>query len=104
MANRSDATPQPGSIQIPTLVLAGRGDKIVPAAEDVPRCSCCRQTKSWLACSPYRRATAEEVVAGSRLSATIRAFSSSVQRRRRPTPVMTSIRRKLSWFALVVVL
>jgi pimeloyl-ACP methyl ester carboxylesterase len=33
MANRPDATPQLGSIQIPTLVLAGRGDKIVPAAE-----------------------------------------------------------------------
>jgi hypothetical protein len=40
--------------------------------------------------------------AGSRLSATIRAFSSSVQRRRRPTPVITSTRRKLSAFVLVV--
>ena len=34
--------------------------------------------------SPGPRATAEAVVAGSRLSATVRAFSSSVQRRRRP--------------------
>ena len=48
------------------------------------------------------RATAEEVVAGSRLSATIRAFSSSDQRRRRPTPVITSSRRKLSAFVLFV--
>ena len=44
------------------------------------------------------------VVAGSRLSATIQAFSSSVQRRRRPTPVMTSIRRNSSSFVLVVLL
>src|SRR4051794_36468154 len=49
-----------------------------------------------------KRATAETVVAGSRLSATIQAFSSSVQRRRRPTPVMTSKRRKPSAFVLVV--
>src|SRR3954453_5665370 len=74
------------------------------SADDALRCSCCRQTNSWLGCSPYRRATAEEVVAGSRLSATIRAFSSADQRRRRPTPVITSIRRKLSRFALVVAL
>src|SRR3954469_3801205 len=39
---------------------------------------------------------------GSRLSATIQAFSSSVQRRRRPTPVITSIRRKPSSFVLVI--
>src|SRR3954451_12855059 len=58
----------------------------------------------YIYCSPYRRAPAGEAVAGSRLSATIRAFSSSVQRRRRPTPVMTSIRRKLSTFVPVVVL
>jgi hypothetical protein len=43
-------------------------------------------------------------VIGSRLSATIQAFSSSVQRRRRPTPVMTSTRRKPSAFVLVVLL
>ena len=42
------------------------------------------------------------MVAGSRLSTTIQAFSSSVQRRRRPTPVITSTRRKLSAFVLVV--
>ncbi|HVE42124.1 MAG TPA: alpha/beta hydrolase [Planctomycetota bacterium] len=33
MAARPDATPQLGQIQIPTLVFAGRGDKIVPASE-----------------------------------------------------------------------
>jgi pimeloyl-ACP methyl ester carboxylesterase len=33
MAKRPDATPQLGQIKVPTLVLAGRGDKIVPAAE-----------------------------------------------------------------------
>jgi pimeloyl-ACP methyl ester carboxylesterase len=33
MAGRPDATPQLGQIQVPMLVLAGRGDKIVPAAE-----------------------------------------------------------------------
>src|SRR3954451_6548392 len=58
----------------------------------------------YIYCSPYRRATAEAVVAGSRLSATIRALSSSVQRRRRPTPVMSSIRRKPSAFVPVVAL
>src|SRR5215207_8552669 len=41
---------------------------------------------------------------GSRLSATIQAFSSKLQRRRRPTPVITSIRRKLSAFVPVVAL
>jgi pimeloyl-ACP methyl ester carboxylesterase len=33
MAGRVDATPQLGSIGLPTVVFAGRGDKIVPAAE-----------------------------------------------------------------------
>jgi pimeloyl-ACP methyl ester carboxylesterase len=33
MAARPDATPQLGQIKVPTLVFAGRGDKIVPAAE-----------------------------------------------------------------------
>jgi pimeloyl-ACP methyl ester carboxylesterase len=33
MASRADATPQLGKIAIPTVVFAGRGDKIVPAAE-----------------------------------------------------------------------
>ena len=37
------------------------------------------------------------------LSATIQAFSSSVQRRRRPTPVITSSRRKPSSLVPVVV-
>ena len=41
-------------------------------------------------------------MAGSRLSATIQAFSSSVQRRRRPTPVITSSRRKPSSLVLVI--
>jgi hypothetical protein len=36
--------------------------------------------------------------------ATIQAFSSSVQRRRRPTPVITSSRRKPSAFILIVAL
>src|SRR3954452_22174105 len=49
-------------------------------------------------------ATTACVVVGSRLSATIQAFSSSVQRRRRPTPVITSSRRKPSSLVLVVVL
>ena len=43
------------------------------------------------------------LVRGSRLSATIQAFSSSVQRRRRPTPVITSSRRKPSSLVPVVV-
>ena len=72
----------------------------IVSALDALRCSCWRQVNSWLTCSPYRRATAEAVVAGSRLSATIRAFSSKLQRRRRPTPVITSTRRKLSAFVL----
>jgi pimeloyl-ACP methyl ester carboxylesterase len=33
MASRPDATPQLGKIGIPTVVFAGRGDKIVPGAE-----------------------------------------------------------------------
>src|SRR3954470_13065943 len=60
------------------------------------------QTNSWLGCSPERGTPAEVVLAGSRLSATIQAFSSSVQRRRRPTPVITSSRRKPSSFVLVI--
>src|SRR5918994_2005969 len=72
------------------------------SGDDALRCSCCRQVNSWLTCSPYRRATAEAVVAGSRLSAAIRALSSSVQRRRRPTPVITSTRRNPSAFVPAV--
>jgi pimeloyl-ACP methyl ester carboxylesterase len=33
MAGRPDATPQLGQIAVPTVVFAGRGDKIVPTAE-----------------------------------------------------------------------
>jgi hypothetical protein len=44
----------------------------------------------------HRADCGEAVEAGSKLSATIQAFSSSVQRCRRPMPVITSIRRKPS--------
>ena len=40
-----------------------------------------------------RRATSDTRAPGARVSATIRAFSSADQRRRRPGPVRTSIRR-----------
>ena len=49
--------------------------------------TCCGQT-----CQ--RRATSRHAAPGSSVSATIRAFSSADQRRRRPGPVRTSIRRK----------
>src|SRR6516165_1197466 len=43
--------------------------------------------------TPLRRATSEMFVPSSKLSATIRAFSSPVHRRRRRSPVITSTRR-----------
>src|SRR5271166_6908064 len=48
--------------------------------------TCCEQT-----C--HRRATSDTRTPGTRVSATIRAFSSADQRRRRPGPVRTSTRR-----------
>src|SRR6516225_1019652 len=43
----------------------------------------------------HRRATSDTRAPGASVSATIRAFSSADQRRRRPGPVRTSTRRKL---------
>ena len=52
--------------------------------------------KTWLAETPCRCATAETAAPASSVSAMIAAFCSSLQRRRRPTPVITSIRRNVS--------
>jgi hypothetical protein len=50
--------------------------------------------------SPWRRATEHTDASLTMLSATIRAFSSPLQLRRRPAPVNTSIRRTGSMIAL----
>src|SRR5262249_33784953 len=52
-----------------------------------------RQTVSSPRETPLRRATSEMFVPSSKLSATIRAFSSPVHRRRRRSPVISSTRR-----------
>jgi hypothetical protein len=48
--------------------------------------TCCEQTY-------HRRATSDTRAPGTKVSATIRAFSSADQRRRRPGPIRTSTRR-----------
>ena len=53
----------------------------------------CRHAVSSPRTIPLRRATSEILAPSSKLSATIRAFSSAVQRRRRRSPVINSIRR-----------
>jgi hypothetical protein len=53
----------------------------------------CRHTVSSPRTTPLRRATSEMLAPSSKLSATIRAFSCAVHRRRRRCPVITSIRR-----------
>src|SRR5580704_16241141 len=52
-----------------------------------------RQPKTCCEQICQRRATSDTRAPGTRVSATIRAFSSADQRRRRPGPVRTSIRR-----------
>src|SRR3982074_2581245 len=53
----------------------------------------CRHTVSSPRATPLRRATSEMLAPCSKLSATIRAFSCAVHRRRWRCPVITSIRR-----------
>ena len=55
--------------------------------------SCRRQAVSSPRATPLRRATSEMLTPSSKLSATIRAFCSADHRRRRRSPVITSIRR-----------
>ena len=52
-----------------------------------------RQPNSCCGLSPCRRATSDTLAPGVRLSTTMRALSSSDHRRRRPVPVISSIRR-----------
>jgi hypothetical protein len=52
-----------------------------------------RQAVSSPRATPWRRTTSEMLVFVSKLSVTIRVFSSAVHRRRRRRPVITSIRR-----------
>jgi ABC-type sugar transport system ATPase subunit len=52
-----------------------------------------RQPNSCCGLSPCRRATSDTLAPGPRLSTTMRALSSSDHRRRRPVPVISSIRR-----------
>lgn len=54
---------------------------------------CRRQTVSRPRFTPLRRATSEMLAPGAALSATMRAFSSTVYERRCRRPVITSIRR-----------
>jgi hypothetical protein len=51
-----------------------------------------RQPKSCCGLSPFRRATYETLAPGFKLSTRMRAFSSVDHRRRRPVPVISSIR------------
>jgi hypothetical protein len=44
---------------------------------------------SWFGLIPWRRATIDTELPGAWLSATRRSFSSTLQRRRRSTPVIT---------------
>ncbi len=57
------------------------------------RSACRRQPNNCCGVSPCRRATADTVSPPRQLSATISAFCSAVQARRRPVPVNTSSRR-----------
>jgi hypothetical protein len=54
--------------------------------------ACLRRLKSCCGLNPWRRATSETMAPLSRLSMTTRALTSDGQRRRRPTPVITSTR------------
>ena len=54
--------------------------------------ACRRHVKSCCGVNPCRRATWQAVAPSTKLSATIDAFSSGVQERRRPAPVNTSSR------------
>ncbi len=55
--------------------------------------ACRRHVNTCCGVRPCRRATSETTASGASVSSTTRAFKSSVNRRRRPTPVITSSRR-----------
>ncbi len=76
------------------------GSAVVVALTSARR-ACRRQSKTccWLTCQ--RRATSVTLAPGSAVSATILAFSSSDQLRRRPGPVRTSARRYPTSFVVV---
>jgi hypothetical protein len=68
------------------------GTNVGRPSSPAPR-ACRRQVPSKLRFRPWRRATSEMLAPGRQLSSRIAAFSSAVQRRRRFSPVINSIRR-----------
>src|SRR5215213_8408009 len=87
-----DAT---GAVSMTSGTKRGEGSSVDAAARRAPpsRSAWRRQPNNCCGQSCQRRATSETVAPGRSVSATARAFSSADQRRRRPGPVNTSMRR-----------
>jgi len=89
----------PGDPRGFNLPLLGRGHRhgsgAASPAGAVPTASraCRRQPNNCCGLSPCRRATSDTLAPGFRLSTTMRALSSADHCRRRPVPVISSIRR-----------
>ena len=85
---RSDSPAVPPPLSAPIWIGTKLGALPATAAA-----TCRRQTVSSPPAAPLRRATSEMLTSVSKLSATIRAFSSAVYHRRPRCPVITSMRR-----------
>ena len=71
--------------------IAGTNPGSSSSPTSLPSRACRRQLNIWLVESPWRRAVAETTRGALKLSATIRCFSSSVQRRRDPVSITSSV-------------
>ncbi|KRQ98874.1 hypothetical protein CQ10_26200 [Bradyrhizobium valentinum] len=83
--------------QLPPQPVIATGTKpagmpLSPRAPACARVAWRRQRNNRLGLMSCRRATADTLAPGTKLSATIAAFASVDQRRRRPVPVMISTR------------
>ena len=72
-------------------MMAGANTGQASSAASLPSRASRRHVNNWLGDKPFRRAVADVIRGPLKLSATIRCFSSSVQRRRAPV-VITSRR------------
>src|SRR5215217_5318169 len=84
-----------GAVSMTSGTKRGEGSSVDAAARRAPpsRSAWRRQPNNCCGQSCQRRATSETVAPGRSVSATARAFSSADQRRRRPGPVNTPMRR-----------
>ncbi len=96
-----DDCPTPGSSDVAMETGTNVG-AFAPSSAEPLLIACRRQVNNCPRLTPWRRATSDTFAPGSKLSATMRAFSCALQVRRRAVPVITSTRRSSPGIVLCV--